>query len=488
LTDTIKIEKINETFIKVHGEKSAVRELADKFVFTVPNYRFTPQYKVGKWDGKIKLLNLQNRFIYSGLRTKVESYARALGYKVEYISDFKDNEFTSEQALEFIKSLKLPKEFEVRDYQLNAFIKCIREKRRLTLLPTGSGKSLVIYLLARYFKKQVLIIVDTLSLVSQMRDDFIEYGCDPDLIHTIHHGKEKNVDCPITLSTWQSIYKLDREWFKKFECVIGDEVHIFSATSLKSIMEKLDKCEYRFGFSGTLDGAKSNELTLMGLFGPIFKGTSTKKLIDRGMLSQLNIKVLLLKHKEEMCQLMKDNRYDYQKEIEYLVGCEERNNFIKNLALSLKGNSLILFQYVQKHGDILYEKISKEAKDRNVYYIHGGIEGEERNRIRKIIETENDAIIIASRGTFNKGINIKRLHSIIFASPLKAKIANLQAIGRGLRKALDKIECVIYDVGDDLTVKSSKKMNSTLRHLSARLKIYQSENFNYKLYRMKIND
>ena len=172
----------------------------------------------------------------------------------------------------------------------------------------------------------------------------------------------------------------------------------------------------------------------------------------------------------------------YQVEMDYLVGCERRNKFIKNLALSLKGNTLILFQFVEKHGKLIYDMISSAChEERKVFFVYGKVPGEERNVIRSIVEQEKNAIIVASRQTFGTGVNIKRIHNIIFASPLKSKIANLQAIGRGLRKGEDKEECVLYDIVDELGW-----YNYGIRHANERKLIYQREGFAFKTYQIQM--
>ena len=177
----------------------------------------------------------------------------------------------------------------------------------------------------------------------------------------------------------------------------------------------------------------------------------------------------------------------YQDEIDYLVSSKSRNNFIKNLALKLKGNTLVLFQLVEKHGKDLHKLIEDKAENnRKVFYIYGGVETEEREKARAIVEKENDAIIVASYGTFSTGINIRNLHNVIFASPSKSRVRNLQSIGRVLRKGDNKAQAMLYDIADNCA-RGSKK-NYTIRHLDERIKIYNEESFNYEIKEIKLND
>jgi len=347
----------------------------------------------------------------------------------------------------------------------------------LMLSPTASGKSFIIYLLVRYYHARTLIIVPTTSLVSQLASDFADYGFLSDrFVHRIFAGQDKQTDKPITISTWQSLYKMPKEYFQQFDVVIGDEAHLFKAKSLTSILSMLDNCKYRFGFTGTLDGTQTHKLVLEGLFGAVRQVTTTATLIDQKHLSSFHIKAIVLKYPDEIKKLI--SKYDYQAEMDWLVRNDARNKFIKNLALSLNGNTLLLFQYVDKHGKVLNEML--KDSDRKVFFVHGGVDGEEREEIRRIVESETSSIIVASYGTFSTGVNIRNLHNIIFASPSKSKIRNLQSIGRGLRKSNSKETATLYDIADDLTWKSKK--NFTILHFVERIKIYSEEQFEYKIY------
>ena len=419
---------------------------------------------------------------YAGLVQNISKFAKSRNYEVEVDPDLIHTyQITDDLVKSFLEYCKL--KITPRDYQIEAFRHAVSKNRAVFLSPTASGKSLIIYLITRYYNEKTLIVVPTTSLVSQLATDFAEYGFDSgSKVHSIYAGQDKQTDKPITISTWQSIFKMHRTWFDQFKLVIGDEAHQFKAKSLTSIMEKLYECPYRFGFTGTLDGSLTNETTLEGLFGPVEKVTTTSKLMEQGHVAELKIKNLILQYKPEIRKQCKD--YDYQTEIDFLVRYEPRNRFITNLASSLKGNSLVLYQFVDKHGKVLYDMISKKNTDRKIFYIHGGVDAEDREEVRAIVEKENDAIIVASYGTFSTGINIRNLHNVVFASPTKSRIRTLQSIGRGLRISDSKFNVTIYDIADDLKYKTHT--NFTLQHLLERLEIYNSENFNYKIYNMEI--
>ena len=476
--DSVEISRHDEVYIKVRCEPGVAQELSDYFTFFVPGYKFMPAYKNKFWDGKIRLFNPLTCLIYTGLMPYVEKFCKERNYLVDYIDDFSCEEFSLKEAKDFVAKIKPT--MQPRDYQLDAFVYAVRNRRALLLSPTASGKSFIIYLLTRYYNARTLIIVPTTSLVSQLASDFADYGFESDrYVHRIFSGQDKQTDKPIVISTWQSIYKLDKKYFEQFDVVIGDEAHLFKASSLTSIISKLHRCRYKFGFTGTLDGTQTHRLVLEGLFGAVKKVISTSELIEQKYLADFSIKAIVLKYPDETKKMLKDA--SYQDEIDFIVRNDARNRFIKNLALSLdNGNTLLLFQYVEKHGKVLYDMIKNDAGDRKIFFVSGEVDGEEREQIRKIVETEQNAIIVASYGTFSTGVNIRNLHNVIFSSPSKSRIRNLQSIGRGLRKSETKTSSTLYDIADDLSWKSKK--NHTLLHFIERINIYNEEKFEYKIY------
>ena len=475
--DIIEIERFDETYNRIICDPGIGYELNEYFTFEVPGAKFIPAVRNKLWDGKIRLYNVMSCLLYAGLNKYVEEFANKRNYQVIYNSDFSADEFSLKEAFEFIETLNIPKKFERRDYQIQAFTYAVRNRRALMLSPTASGKSFIIYLITRYYNARTLIIVPTTSLVSQLASDFADYGFVSDrYVHRIFAGQDKQTDKPVTISTWQSIYKLPKEYFQQFDVVIGDEAHLFKAKSLTGIMSKLNNCRYRYGFTGTLDGTQTNQLVLEGLFGPVRKVTTTAELIEQKHLTKFEIKAIILKYPDEIRQLLKTA--DYQAELDFLVRNEARNRFIMNLALSLSGNTLLMFQFVEKHGKVLYEMLKDCGK--KVFYVHGGVDGEEREQIRKLLETEQEAIVIASVGTFSTGVNIPSLRNIISASPSKSKIRNLQSIGRVLRKSTGKDGATLYDIADDLTWKNRK--NFTIMHFMTRVAVYNEEKFDYKIY------
>ena len=489
---TISVTKKDEVYLKVKTALSTDQELNDFFTFDVPGAKFMPLYRNRMWDGKARLYSLYKKELYVGLLPYLKEFAETLEYDLDINIPEIGEETDVKKLTEALKLHAGGKPIQAREYQQDAVDHCIKQGRTLLLSPTASGKSLIIYSLIRYHQakgRKQLIIVPTTSLVEQMYGDFQDYAtadkhwAAPDNCHRIYGGKEKSNEYPVTISTWQSIYKFPKKWFEQFDVVYGDEAHLFKAKSLTTLMNKLTNTPYRIGTTGTLDGTKTHRLVLEGVFGQVHKVTTTKKLMEDKQLANLKIVCCTLNYKDVIRKEMKGK--SYQEEIDWLVTNPDRNEIIKNLTIAQEGNTLVLFQFVEKHGTVLHEMISNSVKKgRKVFFVYGGTETEQREQVRAITEKENDVIIIASYGTFSTGINIRNLHNIVFASPSKSRIRNLQSIGRGLRKGDKKVVCNLFDIGDDLSWKSHK--NYTLIDLIERVKLYNEEGFDYKLVKIDV--
>ena len=477
----LSISKKNEVYLQIESDPHVYYELSDQFTFEIPGAKFMPQYRSRYWDGKIRLFNVKNGEIYVGLLDKIQKFCEDHEYTYEFLDNkffgtpFEVNENISYEGVkDYMTSIS---KYSPREYQVEGVYDALRHNRRLLISPTASGKSLMIYSIVRYYverQQNTLIVVPTTSLVEQMYKDFADYGWDVgSFCHKIYAGKERETDSQVIITTWQSIYKLPRKYFERFSVVIGDEAHQFKSKSLISIMTKLHKAKYRFGFTGTLDGTQTHKWVLEGLFGPSYKIIKTDELMKKGHVAKLDINVLLLKHPASKFETFED-------EVQYIINHDQRNKFIRNLALDLKGNTLILYSRVETHGRVLYDMINSNVlEQREVFFVHGGVVAEDRENVREITEKEDNAIIIASYGTFSTGINIKNLHNVIFASPSKSRIRNLQSIGRVLRKGSNKTKATLYDIADDISYKTRR--NYTLNHLVERIKIYNEENFNYDI-------
>lgn len=481
----IHITKDTESYIKIKCEPEISREICDKFTYWVDGYKFMPSFKQGWFDGKIRLFNRKTCQILSGLRTEVEEFAKDKNYQISYGSNFASQEFSQIEAFEFIKSLNLPKKFTPREHQIRAFIKAVRTKRMLMLSPTNSGKSLIIYLLIQYYKtKKIMLIVPDTTLVHQMKADLVEYGADEREIHSIYAGQNKFLDRRVTISTWQSLMNVKNdEYFEKYDVIIGDEAHVQKSTEVKKVITKCVNAEYRFGTTGSVNDIKLNRAVLTGLFGPFYQVTTNKILIDKGISADLSVKGIVLKYSHEDRRLV--STMEWSEELDWIVTNPKRNSFIKNLALSQKGNTVIMVKFKEKHGKVLFDQLEAATSDRKIYYISGDDDAKERHELKAVLEKEVDAIIVASEGVFSRGVSVKALHNLIKASPSKGKELTLQSLGRMLRVSETKSKATLFDIGDDLSFLG--KVNTTLRHYFIRMKIYKEEKFKIKVYDVDVS-
>ena len=477
------VTKQDEVYLTISTEDSIRKELSEFFKFKVPGASFIPAVRKKFWDGYIRMFKLQKNQLYLGLYSYLKEFCEERDYEIDGYQPETDV-FTIERYEEIVKDIPL----ELRDYQKDAIAYAVHNQKCILVSPTASGKSLIIYSLIRYNflkkNKKALVIVPTTSLVEQMAKDFKDYGFRGDIAKI--YGGDKGSDAPIVVTTWQSMMRMPKGFGNQFGMVIGDEAHLFQAKSLTKIMESLTEVKYKIGTTGTLQDTQTHKLQLEGLFGPAFFVTTSKELMDKGTLANLDIQCLVLSYSDEERKLV--SKMKYQEEMDWIVRNEKRNGFIRNLVNDLTGNTLVLFQFVEKHGRGLYktlsELISNDSTKRKVFFVFGGTDALDREKVREIVETENDAVIVASFGTFSTGINIKRLHNIVFASPSKSRIRNLQSIGRGLRIGEGKKNVVLYDIADDLSWK--KNTNYTLNHFSERINTYSKENFNYEIHSVRI--
>ena len=497
MTDVIQVEQKNAVHLVVTADPGTRQEIAEYFSFKPSGYQFSPAYKNRVWDGVIRLYQPLRPTLYVGLFPRLKKFCDDRGYELQAPKHLLLGETVPDDyGYELAEEINC--KFKPRDYQNQYVVDAIRDSRSLSLSPTSSGKSLIIYLIQQHYwrayEHRTLIIVPTISLVHQMAGDFVDYGCDPSLIYKIQGGVDKNTNHPIVISTWQSLVKLPKDWFSQFGVVLGDEAHNFQAKSLQKIMEGLDQCYYRHGFTGTLksEESKTHRLVLEGCFGSVRKHVSTKDLMDAGTVADFKVKAIVLSHSPDTRKSFKDafkqikeGSKRYPAEREFIVNNQKRNLFIRNLLWSLEGqNNLILFDLVEKHGKILEPLLRKD--DRQLHFIYGATKGEERERIRHLVE--NDPIkqhdILASYGVFSTGVNLKKLDNVIFASGSKSEVKVLQSIGRALRKGNDADKATLYDIADDLS--SGSFENYTLLHFKKRIEIYGQEQFPFKVYTVDI--
>lgn len=488
----IEVVKLNETYIRLNTSRSISMELNEYFSFYATNYKFMPAYKNKQWDGKIRLFRIRDFSLYTGLFGELKKFADLNGYSIESLNEIvKIDNYPMDDISAFGESLNVHSDkvkIDFHDYQLPAVKYFLDNKRSIILSPTSSGKSLIIYVACRYLLDKdlvgnILIIVPTVGLVTQLYDNFDDFSSEvswsaEENCHQIYSGQSKKTDKKITISTWQSIINIKGDL--EYDAVIVDEAHLADGNSISNILENLSSCSYRLGLTGTLKDAKCHKLQLEGLMGGAVKMVTTKELMDRDIVANLKIKAIALEYTDEE----KKVKRDYAAELDFITTHPRRNRFLVNLCKALPGNTLVLFQFVEKHGMVLHELMKAQITDRPIFYIDGSISGEDRHKISAEIEKCDRCIIIASYGTTSTGVSIKRLDTLIFGSPYKSKIKVLQSIGRVLRISKYSAKAMLIDIVDDLSWK--KKKNYCLKHFLERLGIYREEKFTISIDKRKI--
>jgi len=497
------ISKLNETFIKLKCSEAIERHLYEHFSFTTPKMKYHPKVKAKLWDGYLHLYRYNNETMYLGLIEELYKFFNHFDYSYEFTFKKEDN-YSKELYEETLKLLS--SNITLREHQETAIDFAIKNNRGIIVSATASGKSLVIYFLTMYYLlkglKKILIIVPRVDLVNQLKNQFLEYhnGDKEEFakeFELIYSGSEKNNNASITISTYQSLLNKSVDFFEKFDILFMDEVHTGKSAETTKIIEKTINAKHKFGFTGTLtnndEEQEMHELVLKGLFGRIFVATTNKEMIDKGYAPKVIINAIKLNYSnKDVCnniikgtseiQEIRDfnikRKKLFENEVSYVLQDKLRNKFIANLAISRKGNVLVFFQFVEKHGKILYETIKRlsEGLNKKVYYIDGNISIEERAKIKDIIETSEDVIVILSFGTSSTGLDYKNVHHAILASGFKGSIIIKQTIGRGLRLKEGKNEFNVYDIGDDFS-QGKKSTNFLFKHFMERIKLYQDEKF-----------
>ena len=525
MNDLIKINKLNSAVTFVDSNPIILQELERYFQAYASNYRFHPKYKAGWWDGYIKHFPLHTQHLPIGLLNEVYDFARNR-YQIQ--TDFQvGHELDPKLFKKYVDALNI--QFRdrhgkiipstPRPYQYKSVYDALTKQHINIEVPTSGGKTLISYMIARYIIARglkLLMIVPTTTLVEQSYGDWFDFGWDNvrDNVHKIYSGQEKWFGAPITISTWQSLYK-DKTIFEQFDALIIDEGHGAKATSLKNIASWCCNAEWRIGMSGTYPSKNnkddlSNYFNIVGSLGPITTYTTYKEMEEQGWIPKVNIMVIILKYsqqrRKEAAILMTNLRQEekelkaqglrgpsaYNEELDYIHNFPERNEFlIKLIKNSCEGNTMILFAKKEKHGIPLKEELEKAFHNKKkIVYIDGNVSTEKREMTRKKVDLEDNMILLASYGTFSTGISIKNIHNIIFASSYKSKVKVLQSIGRGLRKMEGKEKVTIFDIVDDCSIRMKNYpiySNTSLKHYKEREKIYDEKGLNWKsiIYKIK---
>lgn len=497
MSDVIGVDLQDNVYLRIECDISQAFELKEYFSCYVPNYKFNPKYKARLWNGKISFFNIHDRTLPVGLLKFLKPFLVKYGYKVSFLFDRTslNNDITMEELRPFYDALFSGTKIYPRDYQQKAIHSALKYKRGVLESATGSGKSIIIYSLIRFMMEdtegKILLVVPSINLVNQMFSDFSEYGWyDSYDDVTLLYGKSKNYDPKkrVLISTWQSIYKKTPGFFKQFSGVLVDETHGAKSASIQTVLKKCTNAEYKLGLTGTLPTEKVDRFNIFGYLGPIIYKLKSKELIDRGYLTDIRIVNMNIRYPNEDIQLNKN--HTYAEEIDLIINNPERQRVLKYIMdskyVGSDQNTLILAQRIS-HIDNIVEYLTAEYPDKEILRIDGKTDPDERERVRKYVESNDGIILVATYGTLSTGVNIPKIHHVIFASFYKSKIKVLQSIGRGLRKHATKDIIIVWDLIDDMRWEKQQRSNTKEKwgynyaytHFLERREFYKEQGFKY---------
>lgn len=440
----IKISRniTNPLYIIVKSQHQLyLNEVKKYFTDYVTGFQYTPKYKSGTWDGKICLF--KNNLLPYGLLPELLLYSKKCFplFKLEIDSEVKKMFKGYDSTINYSLSNS------PRDYQDDCIKTCLKYKKGIIRSCTASGKSLIIAYIIKDLREhnlvdKSLIIVPSISLCEQFKDNLIEYGFNKNSIGLVWE-KEKSWKKDIVISTWQTL-KDNHDKLSLYDCIMGDECHTIRATELLKIFKSCSRADWRFGFTGTLPTSRLELFNVKSFLGPLLRDYGAGELAERGFVSKCNVNIITINY---------NNNYkgDYNEIKDAIFNNEFRKNLISDIALNIDDNILILVSKVKKEGKILEDHFKSLKTDKEIVFLHGETDVEQREYYRKLCEQKKNLIIIATYGIFSVGINIPSLKYLMFASPVKSKIRTLQSIGRTLRIHKDKAEgAIVFDIVDDV--------------------------------------
>ena len=485
---TCKLIIEDEVNIKLEGlDVDVRRKLANALKFEVPYAKYMPQYKLGRWDGKVAFFGVGG----TGYVNHLNVVSEVLAKNNVQIIDIQDNRHPI--SLDFTpiterywadQSVCWPKghpvegtEIILRDYQVTVVNNFLENPQALQEVATGAGKTIITATLSKLTEKygRSLIVVPNKSLVTQTEEDYINCGLDVG----VYFGDRKMLGCTHTICTWQSLNILDKknkdgtavlslaEFLEGVSTIIIDEVHQAKAEVLKNLLTRnLRNAPIRWGLTGTVPKEKFEFESIHASLGPVIGNITAKELQDKGVLSNCHVNVV---------QLIDTVAHsNYQEELKYLVTNTDRIEYIGKLlnTISQSGNTLILVDRISA-GELLQEIIPDSV------FVKGDMKLTDRKETYDEIKEGTNKVIIATYGVASVGINIPRIFNLVLIEPGKSFVRVIQSIGRGVRKAKDKDFVQIWDLTS--TCKFAK------RHLTQRKKFYKEAEYPFTIEKVDWN-
>ena len=475
-----KIVITDEVNVKIEGLPVDVRrKIANKFKFAVPYARYLPQYKLGRWDGKVGFFGLGGNGYVNHL-DKIIEYLHESGVEIEEVNDKREKfDLTFDKVDKNYFSAKTwPKghlcegqPIELRDYQVDVINNFIKEPQSLQEVATGAGKTIITAALSSICEKfgRTLVIVPNKGLVTQTEEDYVNVGLDVG----VYFGDRKELNRTHTICTWQSLNVLDKkgkagesvftltDFLDGVKTVIIDEVHQAKAEVLKKLLtQHLKNAPVRWGLTGTIPKEQFEFQSILASIGPVVNQISAKELQDKGVLSKCHVNVV---------QLIDTEVYkNYQEELKYLVTNDKRLEYLGKLINRIKdsGNTLVLIDRLTA-GKRLAEIIDDSV------FIQGATKADDRKETYDEVKESEGKIIIATYGVAAVGINLPRIFNLVLLEPGKSFVRVIQSIGRGIRKAKDKDFVQIWDL--------TSSCKFAKRHLTHRKKFYKEANYPFTI-------
>ncbi len=468
----------DECSVKIEGlDLHTRRECVNAVKYFLPHARYSPAYRLGRWDGTQSFCTLGGR-TYLNLLDKILPVIVNSGYELEIQDHRSKHEFDFSEIDEgYLSHIKWPADHRMagqpimlRDYQIQAINECVNNLQGISIAPTSAGKTIITASLSRIAERygRTVVIVPNKNLVQQTEEDYRNIGLDVGVLY----GDRKEYNRTHTICTWQSLMVLDKKskdaldddqltvFLDGLVAVICDEVHsVKNMNVLHNLLTTVfANIPIRWGLTGTIPEEEYNQVSLYSAIGPIIGKLSAKELQDKGYLAQCHVNIL---------QTQDSVVYnDYQSELKYLVTDGNRLAWMakKIKEISETGNTLVLIDRIET-GEKLHELIDGST------FISGQMKSTKRKEAYKDINLADNAIMIATYGTTSTGISINRIFNLVLVEPGKSFVRVIQSIGRGLRKADDKEAVEIFDV--------SSKCKFSNRHLLKRKKFYGEVQYPY---------
>ena len=459
--------------VRFHGLDPAVRrKICEALKFAIPNARYTPQYKLGRWDGTVSFCTIAGA-TYLNLLDRILPIITAAGYEIDLDDQRPDYDFNfatpnDQLFAERVWPLGHPlagQPIILRDYQVEALRRYIDRLQSIQEISTGSGKTILSAALSSIIEPygRSLVIVPSKSLVRQTAKDYRAVGLDVG----VYYGEKKEWGHTHTIATWQAVASLTKkrtgdktmhDFIADVVCVMVDECHSIVGSVLRNLLcGPLAKIPIRWGLTGTVPKEEHERVCLLASIGEVVGQVRAADLQSRSVLADCQVEIVQTQDDHVAFR-------DYDAEHMFLVTDTARLTYIAGLIqeLATSGSTLVLVDRIET-GEMLHAMLPGSA------FVYGNTKTTVREQQYQAVQQEDDKIIIATYGVASVGIDIPRLFNLMLLEAGKSFIRTIQSVGRGLRKAQDKDYIRIIDCCSSLFFSN--------RHLGKRKRYYKEAQY-----------